>query len=453
MRTVEQLGGTEEEKLPRSLGALDLSLLGIGCIIGTGVFVLTGVAAALYAGPALIVSFILAGTACGLAALVYAELAAMVPVAGSAYTYTSATMGEAAAWMVGWNLILEYAVSAGAVAAGWSGYVTGILGQVGLDVPERLQSVPSEGGLIDLPAVAIALFVTFLLASGVRHGARFNAVLVGVKLCAIFLFLVLAGPKVDPALWHPFAPFGWQGIATGAAIIFFAYIGFDAVATAAEETRDPQRNLPIGILVSLGVCTLAYLAVAAVLTGVVPYTALNVKEPVAFALREIGYGFGAAVVAVGAIAGITTVLLVLIFGQARIFFVMARDGLLPGWLAKIDPRSGAPRTATLITGCAVAFVAGFFPLGAIAELSNIGTLFAFVAVSVGVMVLRRTRPDLNRPFRTPLVWVTGPLAALACLYLMVSLPPATWIRFVVWSAIGAVVYLAYGYRRSPLRPA
>lgn len=453
IRTVESLGGGETSSLKRTLGGLDLTLLGIGCIIGTGVFVLTGVAAAKYAGPGLVVSFALAGLACAFAALVYAELAAMVPVAGSAYTYTYATMGEALAWLVGWNLVLEYAVSAGAVAAGWSGYFTGILGQLGVHLPQSLTNVPAQGGLIDLPAALIALVITGLLVLGVRHGARFNAALVFVKLCAIFLFLALAAPKVDVDLWSPFAPFGWQGIATGAAIIFFAYIGFDAVATAAEETRDPQRNLPIGIIASLVVCTAIYLAVAAVLTGVAPYAELNVKEPVAYALRRIGYDFGAALVAAGALAGITTVLLVLIFGQARIFFVMARDGLLPPAMSRIHKKHGTPYIATLLTGCGVAFVAAFFPLGAIAELSNIGTLFAFVAVSIGVMILRRARPDVARPFRTPLLWLVGPAAVLSCGYLMISLPAATWTRFAVWTLVGVLFYAFYGYWRSPLRTA
>lgn len=451
IRSVESLGGGETQSLKRTLGALDLTLLGIGCIIGTGVFVLTGVAAAKYAGPGLMLSFALAGLACAFAALVYAELAAMVPVAGSAYTYTYATMGEALAWLVGWNLILEYAVSAGAVAAGWSGYFTGILGQVGLVLPHAITNVPAAGGVIDLPAALIALTITGLLVFGVRHGARFNAALVFIKLLAIFLFLALAGPRVDVDLWTPFAPFGWQGIATGAAIIFFAYIGFDAVATAAEETRNPQRNLPIGIIASLIVCTIIYLAVAAVLTGVAPYGELNVKEPVAFALRRLGYDFGAALVAAGALAGITTVLLVLIFGQARIFFVMARDGLLPSFMSAVHEKHHTPHIATLLTGGGVAFVAAFLPLGVIAELSNIGTLFAFVAVSIGVMILRRARPDIARPFRTPILWFVGPAAVLSCGYLMISLPPATWMRFGVWTLIGMLFYAIYGFWRSPLR--
>lgn len=452
IRAVESLGGADEShSLKRTLGALDLTLLGIGCIIGTGVFVLTGVAAAKYAGPGLMASFALAGLACAFAALVYAELAAMVPVSGSAYTYTYATMGEALAWLVGWNLVLEYAVSAGAVAAGWSGYFTGILGQLGVALPHALTNVPAAGGVIDLPAAVIAITITGLLVIGVRHGARFNAALVFIKLFAILLFLILAAPKVNVDLWTPFAPFGWQGIATGAAIIFFAYIGFDAVATAAEETHNPQRNLPIGIIASLVICTLIYLAVAAVLTGVAPYAELNVKEPVAYALRLIGYDFGAALVAAGALAGITTVLLVLIFGQARIFFVMGRDKLLPHWFAVVHPRFGTPHIATLLTGGLVAFVAAFFPLGVIAELSNIGTLFAFVAVSIGVMILRRARPDIARPFRTPALWFVGPAAVLSCGYLMVSLPAATWVRFGVWTLVGMLFYGVYGYWRSPLR--
>jgi APA family basic amino acid/polyamine antiporter len=451
IKTIESLLMVEEGKrLHRQLSAFDLVLFGIGCVIGTGIFVLTGVASAQYAGPALVVSFILAGFACGCAALMYAELSAMVPVSGSAYTYTYATMGEAAAWIMGWNLVLEYAVSAGAVAAGWSGYFTGILKTIGMPLPDLLTKVPAEGGLVNLPAVGISLFVTVMLILGTRESARLNAILVAIKLIAIFIFLAIASPKINTELWHPFMPFGFQGVSRAAAIIFFAYIGFDAVSTAAEETKNPNRDVPIGLIGSLLVCTLLYIAVAATLTGVAKYSDLNNPEPLAFALRGLGYPWGSALVATGAICGITTVLLVLIYGQTRIFFVMARDRLLPQWLVKLHPRFKTPYAVTWITGVVVAALSGFMPLQEIAELSNIGTLFAFVLVSIGVMILRTTRPDQRRPFRCPAAFVVGALAILSCGYLMASLPGLTWARFLVWTVIGIVVYGFYGYSRSPL---
>jgi APA family basic amino acid/polyamine antiporter len=441
----------ETKKLTKQLGALDLMFLGIGGIVGTGIFVLTGVAASTYSGPALIISFLMCGFACSLAALTYAELASMVPVAGSAYTYTYATMGEVLAWIMGWNLVLEYAVSAAAVASGWSGYFTGIFKTLGAPLPEVLTKVPADGGLINLPAVLIAVFVTYMLYVGVRDSARLNNILVVVKLAALALFLALASPEVDTANLKPFMPFGFSGVAAGAAIVFFAFFGFDAVSTAAEETKDPKRDLPIGIIGSLAVCTVLYMGVGIVLTGVVPYSELNNPEPVAYALRSIGYNFGSALVAVGAIAGMTTVLIVFIYGQTRIFFVMSRDRLLPDVLSKLHPKYRTPHVVTWMTGIGVALVGGFINLGVIAELANIGTMFAFVMVSAGVMVLRKTRPDMKRPFKCPAVWVVGPLAILSVGFLMFSLPVATWVRFIVWTAIGLVVYVAYGRNRSPLR--
>lgn len=440
----------EGKKLTKQLGALDLMFLGIGGIVGTGIFVLTGVAAATHSGPALIISFLMCGFACSLAALTYAELASMVPVAGSAYTYTYATMGEAIAWIMGWNLVLEYAVSAAAVASGWSGYFVGIFKTIGYPLPDIITKTPLDGGLINLPAVAIALFVTYMLYIGIRDSARLNNILVVVKLAALALFLVLATPAVEPTNWEPFMPFGFAGVASGAALVFFAFFGFDAVSTAAEETRNPKRDLPIGIIGSLAVCTLLYMAVGIVLTGVVSYTELNNPEPVAFALRSIGYNFGSALVAVGAIAGMTTVLIVFIYGQTRIFFVMSRDGLLPSVLSRMHPTYRTPHVVTWITGIGVALVGGFINLGVIAELANIGTMFAFMMVAVGVMILRRTKPDMNRPFRCPAVWVVGPLAIASIGFLMFSLPQATWLRFFIWTALGVVVYLVYGRSRSPL---
>lgn len=440
----------EKNGLRKSLGATDLILLGIGCIIGTGIFVLTGVAAAKYAGPGIMLSFVLSGLACAFAALAYAELAAIVPLAGSAYTYTYAALGEIIAWIVGWNLILEYSVGSSAVAAGWSGYVVGLLKSGGLELPKAFTAVPADGGIVNLPAMLISLFLSLLLVRGTKESATLNKVLVVIKLAAVFIFLLLAGPKVNPANWTPLMPYGFSGVAAGAAIIFFAYIGFDAVATAAEECRNPNRDLPIGIVGSLVVCTILYIAVAGVLTGVVPYQDLNNAEPVAYALRAIGYNFGSALVGTGAICGITTVLLVLMYGQTRIFFAMSRDGLIPASICKIHPKYGTPHIITIVAGIAVALISGFTPIGIIAELTNIGTLFAFVVVAIGVFALRYTRPDLPRPFRCPAVPIVAPLAVLSCGYLMINLPAETWMRFGIWSVIGFVVYFVYSYRNSVL---
>ncbi len=440
----------EKNGLRKSLGASDLILLGIGCIIGTGIFVLTGVAAAKYAGPGIMLSFVLSGLACAFAALAYAELAAIVPLAGSAYTYTYAALGEIIAWIVGWNLVLEYSVGSSAVAAGWSGYVVGLLKSGGIELPKAFTAVPADGGIVNLPAMIISLFLSLLLVRGTKESATLNKVLVVIKLAAVFIFLLLAGPKVNPANWTPLMPYGFSGVAAGAAIIFFAYIGFDAVATAAEECRNPNRDLPIGIVGSLVVCTILYIAVAAVLTGVVPYQDLNNAEPVAYALRAIGYNFGSALVGTGAICGITTVLLVLMYGQTRIFFAMSRDGLIPASICKVHPKYGTPHIITIVAGIAVALISGFTPIGIIAELTNIGTLFAFVVVAIGVFALRYTRPDLPRPFRCPAVPIVAPLAVLSCGYLMINLPVETWIRFGVWSVIGFIVYFVYSYRNSVL---
>lgn len=446
----ELIASAEKKGLKKTLGASDMVMLGVGCIIGTGIFVLTGVAAAKYAGPGIMLSFVLSGLACAFAALAYAELASMVPVAGSAYTYSYAALGEIIAWIVGWNLILEYSVGSSAVAAGWSGYMVGLLKSAGIELPKAYTAVPADGGIVNLPAMLIAIFLSFLLVRGTKESATLNKILVFIKLAAVFIFLILAGPKVNPANWTPFMPYGFSGVAGGAAIIFFAYIGFDAVATAAEECRNPNRDLPIGIIGSLIVCTILYIAVAAVLTGVVPYTELNNAEPVAYALRAIGYNLGSALVGTGAIAGITTVLLVLMYGQTRVFFAMSRDGLIPAGICKVHPKYGTPHVITMLAGVAVALIAGFTPIGIIAELTNIGTLFAFVVAAIGVFVLRRTRPDLHRPFRCPAVSIVAPLAVISCSYLMYNLPGETWLRFFIWSAIGFVVYFVYSYRNSEL---
>lgn len=442
--------GAEVRSLKKTLGALDLVLLGIGCIIGTGIFVLTGVAAAKYAGPGIMLSFVLSGSACAFAALAYAELAAMVPIAGSAYTFTYAAIGEIIAWIVGWNLILEYSVGSSAVAAGWSGYMVGLLKSGGINLPLDFTAVPADGGIVNLPAMFITLFLTYLLVKGTKESVKLNKLLVFIKLAAVFIFLLLAGPNVNPANWSPLMPFGFAGVASGAAIIFFAYIGFDAVATSAEECRNPSRDLPIGIVGSLIICTILYIAVAAALTGVVPYQQLNNAEPVAYALRAIGYNMGSALVGTGAIAGITTVLLVLMYGQSRIFFAMSRDGLIPANICKVHPEYGTPHVITIIAGIVVSLIAGFTPIGIIAELTNIGTLFAFVVAAIGVLVLRYTQPNAERPFKCPAVAIVAPLAAISCSYLMLNLPYETWVRFAIWSAIGFAIYFMYSYRNSTL---
>ena len=450
-KSIEQLqAAAANSGLVKSLGALDLILLGIGCVIGTGIFVLTGVAAAKYAGPAVTLSFILSGIACALAGLAYAEFSSIVPASGSAYTYTYASLGEFIAFIVGWNLILEYTVTASAVASGWSGYVTGLLQSAGIEVSHALTHVPADGGIINVPAIFITLLLSFFLIHGTQESTKLNRILVFIKLAAVFLFLLLAGPHVNTANWEPFMPFGVSGITAGAAIVFFAYIGFDAVATSAEECKNPARDLPIGIIGSLVICTILYVVVAAVLTGVVPYTELNNPEPVAFALRYIGYNLGSAIVGVGAIAGITTVLLVLLYGQARIFFAMSRDGMVPARVCKIHKRYHTPYIVTVLGAIFVSLIAGFAPIGLIAEMANIGTLSAFTVAALGVMVLRVTKPDVHRTFRCPLVWIIAPLAVLACGYLMAHLPTDTWIRFIVWCFFGCLVYFGYSYQHSAL---
>ena len=432
----------------RAMGSLDVTLLGIGVIVGTGIFVLTGVAAAKYAGPALMLSFLLASIACGFVSMAYSELASMVPVAGSAYAYAYTSVGEFFAWLVGWNLVLEYSVGASAVAGGWSAYVVGLLKTAGIELPAAWTTVPADGGIVNLPAVLITLFLTCLLVRGVRESVTVNKVLVGVKLAAIFLFLFLAAPSVDPTNWEPFMPFGFSGVSAGAAVIVFAYLGVDSIATAAEETKNPAHDMPTGIIASLLICTVLYIAVTAVMTGNVPYTELDNAEPVAFVLRELGYRFGSALVGTGAIAGLTTVLLVMMYAQTRAFFAMSRDGLIPQSVCKIHPRFATPHRITIIVGIAVAIISGFTPINVIAEMCSVGTLFAFIISSIGVMVMRRKYPDLPRPFRCPAIYVVGTLAIVSCGYIMYNLSSMTWERFWVWSALGILIYFLYGYRHS-----
>ncbi|RNB55054.1 amino acid permease [Brevibacillus gelatini] len=443
----------ESRQLKKTLGAFDLTMLGIGAIVGTGIFVLTGVAAAEHAGPALVLSFVLSGLACVFAALCYAEFASTVPVSGSAYTYSYTAFGELVAWMIGWDLILEYGVASAAVASGWSGYAQGLLAGFGIHLPVALTNAfdASKGTIIDLPAVVIIFVITLLLMKGTRESARFNTLMVIIKVAVILLFLIVGIGYVKPENWSPFMPFGFAGVATGAATVFFAFIGFDAVSTAAEEVRNPQRDMPIGIITSLLVCTLLYIAVSLTLTGIVPYDMLNVKNPVAFALNYVKQDWVAGFISLGAIVGITTVLLVMMYGQTRLFFAMSRDGLLPAVFSQVHPTTQVPRKSTLIVGILVAIFSGLLPLNKLAELTNIGTLFAFILVSIGVVVLRRTNPELRRAFRTPFVPLVPILAVLFCGYLVYSLPAVTKIGFLGWLAAGAVVYFLYGRRHSHLR--
>jgi basic amino acid/polyamine antiporter, APA family len=438
--------------LKKDLGAFDLTMLGIGAIIGTGIFVLTGVAASTHAGPALIISFIMSGLACVFAALCYAEFASSVPVSGSAYTYSYATFGEIIAWVLGWDLILEYGVASSAVAAGWSGYFQGLLSGFGIHFPKALTSAynPSEGTFIDLPAILIVLLISILLTQGVKKSAKFNTIMVIIKVAVVLLFIGVGVWYVEPANWTPFMPFGFDGVAVGAATVFFAYIGFDAVSTAAEEVKNPGKNMPIGIIASLAVCTVLYIVVSAILTGIVPYTELNVKNPVAFALNYINQDWVAGFISLGAITGITTVLLVMMYGQTRLFYAISRDGLLPKVFSKVNQKTQTPMLNTWVVAVIVAIFAGVIPLGKLAELTNIGTLFAFIVVSLGVLVLRKTQPNLKRAFKVPFVPVIPILAVLFCGYLALQLPITTWIAFVTWIAIGLVVYVLYGRRNSNL---
>jgi APA family basic amino acid/polyamine antiporter len=458
--------------LKRALTALDLVMLGIGAIIGTGIFVLTGRAAAANAGPAVALSFTVAGVASAFAGLCYSEMASMIPIAGSAYTYSYATMGELVAWIIGWDLILEYLVASAAVSVGWSGYVVAFMHDTfSIDLAKKWTSAPvlwSEkaqrfemtGATLNLPAVFIIVAVTLLLVRGVKESARINTIIVFVKVFVVLLFIAFAARFVEPANWHPFVPpnegsfgrYGVSGVLQGATMVFFAYIGFDAVSTAAQETRNPQKDLPVGILGSLAICTVLYIAVSLILTGVVPYTRLSVPHPIALGVEATGQRWLATAVEIGAIAGLSSVMLVMLLGQPRIFFAMAHDGLLPPGAAKIHPRFGTPYVTTLVSGSVCAVAGGVLPIDILAELTSIGTLFAFVLVCIGVMILRLRRPDLPRSFKVPGgPYVVPILGALTSGLLMYTATTATIVRLFVWMAIGLVIYFAYGRHHSKLR--
>jgi basic amino acid/polyamine antiporter, APA family len=494
-----------DQRLKRALGPVNLTTLGIGAIIGAGIFVLTGKAAAEHAGPAIVLSFVLAGVACAFAGLCYAEFAAMIPISGSAYTYGYATLGELLAWIIGWDLILEYLFAASTVAVGWSGYVVSLLYDLNIHIPpalsaaygtrvieiptalaaalkmksgwatvapELLQSIQQAGtdpatlgqatAVFNLPALIIVLLVTILLVIGIKESATFNNFVVALKMLVILAFIGVGLVYLNPANWHPFIPaaqgpgrFGWGGVLRGAGVIFFAYIGFDSVSTAAQEAKRPQRDMPIGILASLVICTILYIVVSLVLTGVVSYTRLNVPAPIAVAVDSLGPGVSqwmGPLIKVGAIAGLSSVILVMLLGQPRIFYTMSKDGLLPPVFSAVHPRFRTPWVAQIITGVVAMSIAAVFPIHILGELVSIGTLLAFAIVCAGVLVLRFTDPQLQRPFRTPLFWLVCPLGILFCGLLMCGLPRDTWLRLIIWMVVGLGIYFTYGRRHSKLEP-
>jgi len=469
-----------ENRLRRVLGPVQLTSLGIGAVIGAGIFVATGAAAHNVAGPALMLSYTFAGITCVFAALCYAEFASMVPVAGSAYTYAFATLGEMFAWIIGWDLVLEYAVGAATVANGWSGYFQSLLPKIGIHLPAAIAQAPiiydanvgafvQTPGIVNLPAVIIVAIMTYVLVIGIQESASFNATMVAIKVAAV-LFVILVGSFfVNPANWVPFAPYGWTGInifgnhvagqtdpggqpigmLAGAAIIFFAYIGFDSVSTHAEEAKQPQRDVPIGIIVSLLICTFLYIAVVAVLTGMVPYTQIDPSAGVSSAFAAAGLGWAAVIIAIAGVAGITSVLLVMMLSAPRVFLAMARDGLLPkSFFGDVHPKFRTPWKSTILVGVFVGTLAGFMPLDALLHMTNIGTLMAFVIVCAAVLIMRKMHPEAERPFRCPLVPLVPILGILSCLLLMFSLPAANWWRLAVWLAIGLVIYFAYSQKHS-----
>jgi basic amino acid/polyamine antiporter, APA family len=499
-----QAQARSDKSLKRALGPYNLTALGIGAVIGAGIFVLTGQAAAQYAGPAIVISFVLAGLACAFAGLCYAEFSALIPVSGSAYTYGYATLGEFVAWIIGWDLILEYLFAASTVSVGWSGYVVSFLKEFGLVIPAQFTSAPydhhapadagwnmwrlftegwvSTGAVLNVPAMLIVGFVTFLLVIGIKESATFNNVIVAIKLTVILTFIAVGVAFINRHNWQPFVPpsqgdvfswkqislfnwhlsipkpteffghFGWTGVLRGAGVIFFAYIGFDAVSTAAQEAKNPQRDMPIGMLGSLGICTILYIVVSLVLTGIVNYQTLNVSAPIAVAVDSLGPSLAwlRTAIKIGAIAGLSSVILVLLLGQPRIFYSMSKDGLLPEVFSSVHPRFQTPWVAQILTGAVAMLIAGLFPIGLLGELVSIGTLLAFAIVCAGVLMLRKLHPEMHRPFRTPAVWLVAPLGIICCGGLMAGLPPDTWARLIVWMAIGLVVYFTYGHHHSKL---
>lgn len=483
------------QDLRKSLSALNLTTLGVGAVIGAGIFVITGQAAAMYAGPAIVISFLISGAACLFAGLCYAEFASMIPISGSAYTYAYATMGEFIAWIIGWDLILEYLFAAATVAVGWSGYVVSFLNDFGIVIPPQftaawgstmvqvpgsgwkeltaeltrhladtgvtLESLPHVTAILNLPAMFIVVFISTLLLIGIRESARFNNAMVIIKVFVIILFIGIGFFFVHRANWHPFVPensgewghYGWSGILRGAGVIFFAYIGFDAVSTAAQEAKNPQKDMPVGILGSLGISTMLYILVAIVLTGIVSYTFLNVADPIAVGVNAMGQNLFwlRPIIKIAAIAGLSSVILVLLMGQPRIFYSMSKDGLLPPVFSKVHKRFKTPYISTIITGTVAVVLAGILPIGILGELVSIGTLLAFTLVSIGIIILRIKKPDIHRAFKTPFVPLVPILGALICILQMISLPWETWLRLILWMALGLIIYFTYGIRKSKIR--
>jgi len=459
-----------EHGLRRHLNAWNLVLLGVGCVIGAGIFVITGTAAANYAGPSLVISFLLSAMGCVFAGLCYAEFASMIPISGSAYTYGYATMGEFLAWIIGWDLILEYLFGAATVAVGWGGYVNSFLNSVGIVLPQSISSSPyimdatgwhSTGSFINFPAVFIVLLMTALLVVGIKESARLNNIIVLIKVSVILLFIGFGFSHIDVSNWVPFIPentgkpghFGWTGILTGAGVIFFAFIGFDAVSTTSQEAINPKRDMPIGILVSLAICTILYVAVSLTLTGIVNYKELNVPAPIALAIDHSGAALQwlGPIIKVGAIAGLTSVILVLLLGQSRVFFAMSNDGLLWKSFSKVHPKFKTPYVTTLVTGFTCALIAGIFPIGLLGEMVSIGTLLAFIIVCAGIILLRKSEPDAPRSFKTPWVPFVPVMGILVCLVEMLALPFDTWLRLIGWMAIGFVIYFTYSRKHSKVR--
>ena len=467
---------TEVRSMRRTLSATDLTALGVGVVIGAGIFVATGHAAAEYAGPAVVLSFLFGAVACAFAGLCYAEMAAIVPISGSAYTYAYATLGELVAWIIGWDLIIEYVMGGATVAVGWSGYAVSMAREFGLDLPARFTGAPLAydavshtwaltGAVVNVPAMVVVIFTSALLVAGIRETSRFNNVIVIIKLIVIGMFILCSVPAISTAHWvtpvNPagtFIPpnagtgiYGWSGVARGAAVVFFAYIGFDVVSAAAQEAKNPARDMPIGILGSLVICTVVYVAVGFVLTGIVPFDRLNVPDPIAVGIDSAGIGWLGPLIKLGIVFGLTSGLLALLLAQPRVIHAMAHDGLLPRGAAKIHPQLGTPYVATIFTSLLVAVLAALLPIGFLAELVSIGTLFAFAVVCLGVLVLRITQPNLHRPFRAPAIWLVAPAGVGTSVLLMLMLPLDTWIRLAVWLVIGLLIYFSYGARRSRLR--